>query len=110
TAAAVMLIAGLGLLFLGRGLGASLANILTSGLTVQAAELDQAEGMIIALRTAGSAALLAMAPVLGLTFVAALGAPLALGGWSFSTTALTPDFSRLNPAAGLARMFSARGW
>ena len=55
-------------------------------------------------------ALYAVAPVLLLTLIAAVGAPMVLGGWSFSTKAMTPDFSRLNPASGVARMVSVRSW
>jgi flagellar biosynthetic protein FlhB len=40
----------------------------------------------------------------------ALAAPMALGGWAFSSKALTPDFSRLSPTAGLGRMVSLRSW
>src|SRR5262249_1885668 len=47
--------------------------------------------------------------ILGATFLAALAAPLAIGGWNFSTEALLPQFNRINPANGLGRMFSARG-
>jgi flagellar biosynthetic protein FlhB len=36
-------------------------------------------------------------------------APLAIGGWSFVPTAALPKFSRINPAAGFARLFSIRG-
>jgi flagellar biosynthetic protein FlhB len=32
-----------------------------------------------------------------------------VGGWVFSTKPFTPQFSRLNPAAGLGRMFSTHG-
>jgi flagellar biosynthetic protein FlhB len=46
-------------------------------------------------------------PVLAAVFGAALVAPLALGGWTFSGQALVPDFSRLSPIAGLKRIF---GW
>jgi flagellar biosynthetic protein FlhB len=46
-------------------------------------------------------------PVLAAVFVAALVAPLALGGWTFSAQALMPDFSRLSPLQGLKRVF---GW
>lgn len=109
-AAAVMLIAGVGLLALGRSLGGQLAEVLRSGLTVNAAEMADGTGMLTALKQAGDSALWAVAPVLGLTLLAAVGAPLALGGWSFSTTALTPDFSRMDPVAGFGRMFSMRGW
>jgi len=54
--------------------------------------------------------LYAVAPLLLLTLVAAVGAPLALGGWSFSTQAIAPDFARLNPVSGVARMVSLRSW
>jgi flagellar biosynthetic protein FlhB len=53
--------------------------------------------------------LLACAPILGLTLVAALAAPLAIGGWNLSFGALAPDFNKLNPVSGLERIFSVRG-
>jgi flagellar biosynthetic protein FlhB len=60
---------------------------------------------------AGSAqhALFAAAPVLGLTLVAALLAPLSIGGWNIAFNTLAPDFSRLSPLSGLKRIFSMRG-
>jgi flagellar biosynthetic protein FlhB len=36
-------------------------------------------------------------------------APLAIGGWNFSAEALTPRWDRLDPIAGLQRVFSVRG-
>ncbi len=45
-------------------------------------------------------------PILAVLFFAALLAPLAIGGWLFSTEPLMPDFSRLNPASGLAKLVS----
>lgn len=41
------------------------------------------------------------------TFVAALAAPMLLGGWNFSTEAATPKLDRLNPVTGLGRIFSS---
>jgi flagellar biosynthesis protein FlhB len=110
TAAAVMLVAGIGLLTLGKGLGGQLADMLRGGLTITAPEVQDVDAMLIALRSAASSALWAVAPVLGLTLFAALGAPMMLGGWSFSTASLTPDLMRLNPVTGIGRMFSTRGW
>jgi hypothetical protein len=43
-----------------------------------------------------------------LTVVAALLAPLAIGGWNFSAQALAPKFKRLDPISGIGRMFSCR--
>jgi flagellar biosynthesis protein FlhB len=54
-------------------------------------------------------ALLIAAPVLGLLFLAAAASPLLLGGWLFSPSAMAPDFTRLDPLRGIARMFSTNG-
>ncbi len=53
-------------------------------------------------------ALLAFSPLLGVLFIAALLAPMALGGWSFSPKAIVPNWGKLNPAKGFGRMFSRR--
>jgi flagellar biosynthetic protein FlhB len=62
-------------------------------------------------RLAGAArdALLIAAPFLVAAAVLALAAPLAVGGWLFSARALAPDFSRLDPLKGFARMLSLAG-
>jgi flagellar biosynthetic protein FlhB len=48
------------------------------------------------------------APVLLAITLAAIIAPLALGGWSFSGQAMAPQFNRLNPLEGVKRMFAMR--
>lgn len=53
-------------------------------------------------------ALLAFSPLLGVLFIAALLAPMALGGWTFSPKAIIPNWGKLNPAKGIGRMFSRR--
>jgi flagellar biosynthetic protein FlhB len=57
----------------------------------------------------GADALITIAPLLGLLVVAALAAPMALGGWLFTTKSLAPNFGRLNPLKGFGRMFSTQG-
>jgi flagellar biosynthetic protein FlhB len=47
--------------------------------------------------------------VLALTGLAALVAPIALGGWLLSTKPLAPNFGRLNPVKGIGRIFSSQG-
>ena len=49
------------------------------------------------------------APVAVATMLAALAAPILLGGLSFSTQALEPKFERLDPISGLGRIFAMRG-
>jgi len=44
----------------------------------------------------------------GLTLLAALVAPVALGGWLFTPNSALPKLNRLDPMAGLKRMFSSK--
>ncbi len=48
-------------------------------------------------------------PFLLITLVAALLAPIMIGGWAFSFEALQPKLSKLNPIKGIARVFSLKG-
>jgi flagellar biosynthetic protein FlhB len=65
--------------------------------------------MLTGAGVAGREGLYALLPILAMTGGAALLAPLALGGWHVSATSLQPKFSRLDPVAGLGRMFSING-
>ncbi|MFZ0498963.1 MAG: flagellar biosynthesis protein FlhB [Steroidobacteraceae bacterium] len=108
-AAAVLLVGAGGLHFLGSSLGATLFDIMKSSLSISP---TQAVDPGLALTAAANElvrALIACAPVLGLTMIAALTASLAVGGWNLSFEALVPDFTRLDPIAGFGRFFSARG-
>ncbi|MEY4761018.1 MAG: hypothetical protein RLZZ200_874 [Pseudomonadota bacterium] len=108
TAAAVMLTAGLGLQALGPTLGERLGELMRHGLMLDREEAIDPSRMVPALGEAALNAAITISPILVLTLVAALGAPLVLGGWSFSATALAPRFDRLDPIAGFGRMFSLR--
>ncbi|CAB3967218.1 MULTISPECIES: flagellar biosynthesis protein FlhB [Burkholderia] len=64
------------------------------------------------LSAAGSASLegfAALLPLLALTGLAALLAPMALGGWLISQKTFELKFDRLNPISGLGRIFSIQG-
>ena len=54
-------------------------------------------------------ATLTLLPWLTLLTIVALLAPLSLGGWSFSTEAMKFKGERINPIAGLKRLFAMRG-
>ncbi|MFT4711914.1 MAG: flagellar biosynthetic protein FlhB [Candidatus Azotimanducaceae bacterium] len=51
-------------------------------------------------------ALWVVLPIFGLTLLAAILGPVALGGWLMSAKAMAPKMSRMSPLAGLKRMFS----
>jgi flagellar biosynthetic protein FlhB len=107
-AASVMLLGGGALYFMGGHVGEALYQIMRSGLTLSRADMLDERHAIAIFGNEVVHAFLACAPVLGLTLVAALLAPIAIGGWNLSFEALAPDFTKLNPASGLQRMFSAR--
>jgi len=54
----------------------------------------------------GLIALWSIQPVMLTLVLAAIIGPISLGGWLFAAGSLAPKFSRMNPAAGLKRMFS----
>ncbi len=109
TTAAVVLIAGLGLRFAGSGMANGYIGMMKSGLSLSRAQVLDENRMLPDLVALAWQGILAAAPVLGLTMVAALLAPLAIGGWNMSFEALVPNFSRLNLLEGMKRLFTVRG-
>jgi flagellar biosynthetic protein FlhB len=67
------------------------------------------EHMIEVLGTVSLQAALAVSAAARLLLAAAVLAPLMIGGWTFSTSAMAPDLQRLDPVAGLGRVFSLNG-
>ncbi|WP_174875509.1 flagellar biosynthesis protein FlhB [Vogesella oryzae] len=53
-------------------------------------------------------ALMVLAPILGALFLAAALTPLSIGGWNITSKGFMPNFGKLNPAAGIKRMFSVQ--
>lgn len=108
-AAAVLLTAAGGLELLGGWCGGQLNALMRSGLTLSRERALDESAALGAFAGAARHALYACAPLFALTVLAALAAPIALGGRGFHLKALVPDFSRLSPGAGFARMFSLNG-
>jgi len=106
SAAAVLMSAGGGLYYLGGGLGGDLYDLVRRSLSFSRIQALDAAQVVPMVTRAFADALIACLPLFGLIVLAALLAPLALGGWSFSTEALMPKFDRLNPLSGIKRMFS----
>jgi flagellar biosynthetic protein FlhB len=97
------------LVAIGGPLAAGLAQIVRSGLAVDPGKLAEPQFMLQSLGEAAGSAVLVLLPVFGVLIGLVLLASLALGGWNFSPRALTPDFSRLNPLAGIRRLFGLHG-
>lgn len=109
TAAAVTLAALGALLAMRASIGTQLVALFRASLTMPREALADPHALTAALGVAALAALKLAAPVLGAAAGAALLAPLALGGWTFSSEALGFKFERLDPIAGFGRIFALRG-
>ncbi len=66
------------------------------------------EQALAAARAAGAEALWATLPLLVVPLLASLAATVAIGGLVLTTKPLEPDLSRLDPVAGIGRLFSVR--
>jgi flagellar biosynthetic protein FlhB len=108
TAAAVLMTGGIALSSMGPQIGGALSSLMKRGLTITREQALDSTQLIPTLTGAALDGLVACLPVLGLMLLAALLAPLALGGWSFSTQSLMPQFSRLNPLSGVKRLFEMK--
>jgi flagellar biosynthetic protein FlhB len=86
-----------------------LEGLFELGLKVPREVLLDAQQLPRALLDGLGAGIRLLLPIATATIVAAIVGSIALGGWSFSTQAWTPNFSRLNPIAGLGRVASMNG-
>ena len=107
--AAITLSAAIGLAALGPGLFDRSLQLFRSGLTLDRRAVFDEVRMVEGLGTLSTDMLLAIAPLGGLVLAATVAAPLLLSGWVWSTGALAPDWSRLNPMRGLGGIFSTQG-
>ena len=98
-----------GLLGLGPTLFHDSMDIVAQGLSFNRATVTSPAAMGLRLEAITGAALLAALPILGILALAALIAPLALGGWNFTMKPMMPDFSKLDPLSGIGRMFDKHG-
>jgi flagellar biosynthesis protein FlhB len=90
-------------------IGEHVQTMLRSAFTFNHESAFDTKQMLIGAGVASREGLYALAPLLALTGLAALLAPMALGGWLLSSKSLEPKFSRLNPVTGLGRIFSING-
>jgi flagellar biosynthetic protein FlhB len=109
-AAATTLAGGAALYFMGGRVGAGLMAMLRDSLQFTARDATDGGRMAMHFTAAASSALWAVLPVLGVLLLAAVLAPLLLGGWSFAPASLALQWDRLNPVSGMGRVFSQRGW
>ncbi|VVO04507.1 flagellar biosynthesis protein FlhB [Pseudomonas fluorescens] len=105
---AIMLVGASALLIYGGALAQEMLELMRLNFTLPREVIVDTGSMGRYLLHSGKIAILALQPVLICLLLAALIGPISLGGWLFSAGTMAPKFSRMNPGAGLKRMFSAK--
>jgi flagellar biosynthesis protein FlhB len=89
-------------------LGSHVGAAFYRGLTFDRAAAFDPAVMLAGAQAMSLDALAGIAPVFAVLAVVALVAPMLLGGLVLAPQSLAPDFSKLDPMSGMARMFSAQ--
>ena len=97
-----------GLWLTAESLGNTMRGALRHGLHFDRAVAFDPSYMLAQTGLMAMQSLVALAPLAGMVVLAALAAPLMLGGWLFSAKAIGPKFDKLDPIAGIKRLFSAQ--
>ncbi|WP_296275770.1 flagellar biosynthesis protein FlhB [Pseudomonas sp. UBA7530] len=105
---AVTLTGTVALIIFGAYMGNVLMDIMRGNFSLPRDVLMSERSMALYLLASGKEALVAVQPFLIALLIASIAGPVALGGWLFSAEALQPKASRMNPLAGLKRMFSVQ--
>jgi flagellar biosynthetic protein FlhB len=95
-----------GLLVFGGSMGNAMLEIMRGNFSLPREVIMDVNNMGLWLAASGEIAMQAMFPLFLLLLVVSILGPISLGGWLFSAEAMAPKASRMNPLAGLKRMFS----
>ncbi len=87
----------------------SLGTLVGAGLQLDRRAAFEPAALIERLAALAYDGLLVTAPLLAVFAVAGLAAPLLVGGWVLSGKTFQPQLSRIDPLAGLGRIFSVGG-
>lgn len=104
----ILLAAGGALWAMGSGLIHHLNHSLVGGLAFEREVAFDFNLMLMRQASNLQEVVVAFVPLAILLVIVALASPLLIGGWLFSGKALVPNFGRMNPAAGLGNLISAR--
>ncbi|MEK7778972.1 MAG: flagellar biosynthesis protein FlhB [Pseudomonadota bacterium] len=104
----LLMVAAGSLILLGSDVMKKLLLIMRAGMQMERELAFQPNLMMTRFAELVFESLLAIAPLLLILTVTAFFAPMFLSGWMVSAKALMPNFGRINPIKGIARIFSAR--
>jgi flagellar biosynthetic protein FlhB len=105
----VLLAGGGALLIMGGGIYRGLREILERSFTLEREVIFEPQSMHSMLQIQLTDGVLMLLPLFGILLVSAVAGPLSMGGGGFSGQAMAPKWSKLDPIAGLKRIFSWQG-
>jgi len=105
---AVMMAGAGALLVFGGALAQDMAELMRLNFSLTREVVVDQRYMAIFLMHSGEIAIWAVQPILLSILLAAFVGPISLGGWLFSAGTMAPKFGRMNPLAGIKRMFSTK--
>lgn len=108
TTTALLLGGTVGLYIFGQGMVDVLMKIMSYTFSIEREAIFDTNYMAIKLARAFGEAVFSMFPLFAVLLVASILGPIALGGWLLSAKSMAPKASRMNPIAGLKRMFSVK--
>jgi flagellar biosynthesis protein FlhB len=109
TTMAMLFMAAVSMMVMGKSMVEQLSDVMRLGLSIERTKVFDPWAVIEIFGAAVTQGLLLITPFLLVMVVTAFAAPVALGGWSFSTEALAFKTEKLNPLKGLKRIFAVRG-
>lgn len=104
----LLMAGGAAFLVMGSQMFHGLTAMTKDNLTLMDAQRLTVADMLQAFQGSLLHALTTLIPFLGVTFVAALVAPILLGGWSFSMKSVAFKAERISPKKGMGRIFAVR--
>ncbi|MEH6823987.1 MAG: flagellar biosynthesis protein FlhB [Motiliproteus sp.] len=108
TTTVMLLTAATGLIVFGPRIALGLERVMSRSFVLDRRDLFDPAMMFDHLGSSVVEMLWALLAFYGVVVLAAIIGPIALGGWNFSMKAMAPKASRLNPIAGLGRMFALK--
>jgi flagellar biosynthetic protein FlhB len=102
----ILAAAAAGFWLVGNSLVINLQKSLKEGLSFTAIPKIDSEQVIINYSNMMSDLVLTFTPFIAILVLSALLTPMLIGGWSFTTGNLAPNFGKLNPISGLAKLVS----
>lgn len=108
TTTAILLGGTIGLWVFGGMIVESLMYVLRFNFDLEREVIFDPQKMLAQLGHSFGEAFYSLLPIFAVLGFVAIAGPVALGGWLFSAKSLAPKYSRIDPIAGIKRMFSLK--